>query len=318
MDCGIGDNGGSKTLIQSANTLVDLGNDVIFVDNGRNQHTWNPLKAKHLIIKDYTQIPEADVIIATGIKTVDSTDKCNIKNKYHWIRAHETWELIEKDVIRIIKESPSLKIVNSICLQNKLKQFNINSTIIRPGYDFNESFPLNIRNKNSKIVLGGLHCSKGRKRIYWIFESFKRLRKKFDMELYMYGTEKPSSLVSLYEKNPNPIIKNNMYNKIDIWMAPTNSEGLHMPPAEAGLTECCVVATNSELSGTQDYITNLKTGLVSDDNLESFIEAIQKAIDNKDLRYELGKNLRNKILELGNREDNMKELIKVFENECNR
>ena len=39
------------------------------------------------------------------------------------------------------------------------------------------------------------------------------------------------------------------------------SEGLHLPPAEAMMTECAVVGTEAELSGIQDYIIPDETGL---------------------------------------------------------
>ena len=48
---GLGNNGGSFTLIKSGNTLVKMGHDVTFVDSGQNQHIWVPLIAKHKIVK---------------------------------------------------------------------------------------------------------------------------------------------------------------------------------------------------------------------------------------------------------------------------
>ena len=77
LNTGLGNNGGSLTLIKSANMLKKMKHDVTVVDSGRNKNTWVALEAKHEIIPDHTRIPYADVIIATGIKSVDSTNKCN-------------------------------------------------------------------------------------------------------------------------------------------------------------------------------------------------------------------------------------------------
>ena len=71
---GLGNNGGSSTLVKSGNTLVDLGHEVTFVDHMRNMHTWTPLEAKHKIVKrDLSRLPSADIIIATGYKSVAHT-----------------------------------------------------------------------------------------------------------------------------------------------------------------------------------------------------------------------------------------------------
>ena len=62
--------------------------------------------------------------------------------------------------------------------------------------------------------------------------------------------------------------KNDFYNYVDIWLSPSMSEGLHLPPAEAGLTACPTVATTAELSGMQDYVIHRKTGMVTANNLK--------------------------------------------------
>ena len=57
---GLGNNGGSFTLIKSGNTLVDMGHDVTFVDSGKNQHTWVPLKANHKVVRQKAKLPKND------------------------------------------------------------------------------------------------------------------------------------------------------------------------------------------------------------------------------------------------------------------
>ena len=62
---GLGNQGGSSTLIKSGNALVDMGHEIFFVDSMRNQHTWTPLKAKHIIVNpnDTKRLPDADFIM---------------------------------------------------------------------------------------------------------------------------------------------------------------------------------------------------------------------------------------------------------------
>lgn len=316
MNCGIGNNGGSKTIIESANTLQELGCDVTLVDNGKNYNTWNPIKCNHMIIKNFKDFPYGDVVIATGYKTVDSTirlsEKCG--KKVHWIRALELWNYTEQEIFNKILNNNLKKIVNSICLQRKLSQYGIKSKIIRPGHNFDEIFPLEIRNDN-KIIIGGLYnegVKRSKKRTEWIFEVYNKIKNKYDIELWMFGSDgTPKFHVDKYFKNPDIETKNKIYNKIDIWLSPSLLEGLHIAPAEAMLTKCCVVGTNAEMSGTEDYLVDNSTGLVSKNDFNSFLDNIETLIRNKVLRNFYGENGRNMILALGNRIVNMKKFINL-------
>jgi len=317
FNTGLGNNGGSLTLIRSANTLLDFGVDVKIVDSGRNQHSWSVLFADHIIVKDPSEFPYADVVVATGMKSIESTLDCSSPVKMHWIRGLETWVYPEDKLIKVLKESQTIKIVNSICLEKKLRSYKIGSYLIRPGYDFEDYYPTNSRSSN-KIILGGIYnegTKRRTKRVDWIFKCFSALKDRYEnIELWMYGSEnQPSNnLISYYKKDANEAEKNYIYNNVSIWLCSSCLEGLHIPPAEAGLAEVCVVATEAEMSGTQDYLTHNVTGLVSKDDLTSFIQMVEHAIVDRKLRDKLGKNLRMKLLQLGDRRDNMYKLLELM------
>ncbi len=313
---GLGNQGGSATLVNCANTLFKLGYEVYVVDSMKNQHTWTPLLAKHMINK----LPDADVIIATGYQSVRATVKaptrCGVK--FHYIRAWETWQMSEQAIVKNILQQPTIKIVNGIGLQKKLKSCNIDSKIIRPGYDF-EDFYLQTKRNNQTIILGGVYRT-GKfahiKRTDWILRAATRIKKKIkNVELWMFGTESnPNySVIDKYFRSPSKEDKQYFYNMIDIFLAPTKQEGLHMPPAESMLTETAVVGTNAELSGMQDYLIHEKTGLVSDNNFQSFSTNVEKLVINKNFRKRLGVNGRMKILDIGDRKSNMKKMVEYFE-----
>ena len=317
---GLGDNGGSLTLIKCANTLFNLGHEVIIIDTGRNQHSWTKLNTPHLICNSNDKIPDADVIIATGYKSVPLTcsapKRCGIK--LHYIRGWETWQYPEQQIYEKILKTPTIKIVNSICLKNKLKQYKVDSTIIRPGYDLEDLYPMNIRNKKSSFVLGGLY-TKGKhekiKRTQWIFDTAKYFKNKYpNVKLIMFGnSELKNNLVDEYYYKPSMQNKNKFFNLVDVWLAPVMQEGLHMPPAEAMLTGCPVVATNAEMSGTQDYVISGVTGIVTKNIINSFIEGVDSLYQNAGIRKDIGILAREKILELGSREENMKKFINFLE-----
>lgn len=319
ISCGLGNNGGSTTIIKSANTLHELGHEVTIVDSGKNKHTWNEIKCNHLIIKDLNDFPSGDVVIATGFRTVDSTveldDRCG--KKYHYIRSFENYHCNEKEIISVFK-APTIKIVNSICLQRKLLEYGEPSTIIRPGYDFNEIFPLNIRKNNECVIIGGLYnegSKRSTKRTEWVFGTYDYLKNQgCNVKLYMFGTDgTPSRKIDKYLKDPTIIEKNKLYNEVDIWLSPSSLEGLHIVPAEAMLTECACVGTDADQSGTEDYLIHCETGLVSNNTFSSFINHVEVLVNNRLTRIAFGEAGRQMVKSLGTREDNMKKLIRLLE-----
>jgi len=314
---GLGDNGGSSTIINSANTLVDLGHEVYIVDSGKNCHTWTPLKAEHLRCN---RIPDADFIIATGYKsvgpTVSAPSSCGIK--LHWLRAWETWQMPERDIVKKILGAPTIKLVNGIGLQKKLEFYNCKCHIVRPGYDIDSFKPLGIRENNQKIIIGGLYNEDRKnqeKRTSWLYQTaFEIKTKRNDVEFWMFGTHsRPKGfLMEHYIQKPSLKEKNEFYNRVNIWLAPSSLEGLHMPPAEALLTECAVIGTDSEMNGMKDYLTHMKTGLICLNNLTSFVKATRNLMNDLKLQEELGKRGRKKIIELGSREENMIEFVNLL------
>lgn len=318
---GLGNNGGSSTLIKSGNTLSELGTDVIFLDSGSNRHTWNKLECEHKIVKEGMPLPPADFIIASGYKsvayTLTSPKSCGIK--CHWIRGWEIWQMPEEEIVKRILHTPIIKFVNSICLQNKLKQYAVESTIVRPGYDTTELYPFekSVRGEYDEFILGGIFAEKKheeRKRTKWIFETSKYMKSKYpNIKLWMFGTRENPKSSDWYYIKPNKIQKNYFYNKVNIWLAPTMLEGLHMPPAEAMLTECPVVGTNAEMSGMQDYLIHEKSGLVSENNLNDFIKQVDRLYNDEPLRKYLGQEARLTILDkIGDRRSAMENFLNVL------
>jgi len=317
---GLGNNGGSLTLIKSANILQDMGHGVYFIDNGKNKHTWVALEVEHIISNDNDYIPNADVIIATGYKsvakTVSAPDRCGLK--VHWIRGWETWQFQPKKIVSYILEAPTVKLVNSIGLKKMLKYYNFKSEIIRPGYDLDELYPQKIKRKTNSFILGGLY-TRGKheriKRTHWVLETFKYLKQKYgNISLWMFGNDLiPKGVIDNYIHRPTPDAKQYFYNNIDLWLSPAIQEGLHMPPAEAMMTGCPVVGVDAELSGTHDYLINGITGIVSENRLEEFISNAEKLYLNSEMRQDMGKRARLKIEELGSREDNMNKLINYID-----
>jgi glycosyltransferase involved in cell wall biosynthesis len=318
INVGLGNQGGSLTLIKSANMLQRLGHEVYIIDSMKNQHTWTSLKVKHIIISKHNKIPDADIIIATGYKswkhTLGLPKRCG--KKYIWLRGWEIWNASERDIVSILSNENIIKLVNSSCLKNKLLTYKIKSHIIYPGNDFEDIYHMNIRKNKNKVILGGLYHTRHKtKRSEWIINVVKLLKEKYNnIELYMFGSNKDpkNSVINKYISQPSISKKNKFFNEIDIFLSPSNLEGLHIVPQEAMLAECAVVGTNAELSGMQDYLIHEKTGLVSDNNFQSFSTNVERLVNNENFRKKLGVHGRMKIIEIGDRKTNMKNMVEFF------
>lgn len=321
LNCGLANNGGSDTIVRSANTLVDLGHRVTIVDNINCSYTWGAIKAEHRNVRNPADIPDADAVISTGFKTVveSLSFPAQCGKRFHWIRGWETWTYPEPYIVNTILRYPVTRMVNGIQLQKKLAGYGVASHLVRSGYDFGQFSCLNARNGSDQVILGGLYNTgkkRSGKRMDWIFEAAKRLKQELNITLWMFGIDKKlkSESTAAYFQEPSLQTKNQIYNQVDIWLAPTVLEGLHKPPAEAMLTECPVVGTEAELSGMSDYLVHNKTGLVADNNLESFVEQVRLLVADKELRRRLGKQARQAVLALGDRKTNMQKMIEVLEN----
>ena len=317
---GLGNNGGSSTIVNSANVLMELGHEVYVVSSTKNYHTWTKLKVPHMRAEG-KKIPDADFIIATGYKSVKATvnapSRCG--QKLHWIRGWETWQMAERDIVKGVLQAPTIKLVNSVGLQKRMNVYNCNSYIVRPGYDIDKYYPLGIREKNENVILGGLYNQNRHnqiKRTGWIWETAFKLKSiRRNLELWLFGDHpRPKGfLFENYIRRPSLDEKNKFYNHINIWLAPTALEGLHMPPAEAMLTGCPVIGTNSKMNGMQEYLIHGKTGIITENTLDHFVDAVKNLMDDKELQIELGKNAREKVLKIGSRHENMKQFIQLLQ-----
>ncbi len=314
---GLVQNGGSYTIVKSVNTLVKLGHEVTIIDSMKNQHTWIELIGNHLIPRLESDIPSADVVIATWFKSVSPMMKLPSRcgKKYHWIRGWETWQMSEKKIVSYVLNPPSVKLVNSIGLQQKLLEFGIQSYIVRPGNDINDIYIMKMKKK--KLILGGLYNVRHKtKRSQWIFQTVKFIRETCNKKicLWMFGShpDPKNPIINKYFQEPNIEEKNFLYNNVSLWLSPSSLEGLHIVPQEAMLAGCPVITTDTKLGGTRDYIINLKTGLIVHDDLDSFKKGVKSIINDNKLRGIMSKNCREKIISLGSREENMEKMVKLF------
>lgn len=301
VNSGLGNNGGSRTVILCSQVLEKLGHRCDIIGTS-DRFTW----FEHKPIIPYFP-SDLDVIIATACTTVASTLYSGVPKKAWYIRAHEDWAMDEKDLITCYNAG-LLNIVNSKGLQEKLKSYGVESKVIYQGIDFDWWEGRNLRPKD-KIRIGALHTRQPRKR----WKDFVKLAKILGTKDYEYvgmGNAKPDdNFLTEFKLNANVDELNSLYSSCHIWFAPTENEGLHNVPMEASLCKCLIVCSDHKLNGmVLDYAFDDTALVYKFGDLDHAADLIRHP--NWDVIERMDNHLRNNI---GSREKNMKKMISLLE-----
>ncbi len=287
---GLGNNGGSRTLLLCAENLALYGDEVVMFSNHKSKYSWHKPKGIHFAYGN-TQ-PKCDVAIATGYKSVSHVRKSNADRKYYYIRGHELWQQKHE---KLVKSYKSLKcIVNSEWLQKLLAENGVDSDIIYPGLDF-EWFYSEKRNRSG---FGALYHNR------------HKTKRHGDAVQVAVQTGWPLQMLNKHIKNASPKDTRRFYNKFLAWFAPTELEGLHNPPMEAALCGCALVCTDHPCGGMLDYARHNETALVYPArNLKVAANYLDRIMHDDALRMKLVKNM-NMVLrqKIGDRITNMHKL----------
>ena len=293
-DVGLGNNGGSRTLIKCAENLSLIGHDVVLFTNVPNRYTWSGITGPELIVGN--KHPKGDVVIATGYKSVKNTLKSSIQKKFYYIRGYETWVTKSVNLMRSYK---SLRcIVNSEWLSRFLRKKGVYSDLVYPGLD--DSFW--DKGKERENVFGAIHHKK---------HKTKRHDDAFGVsKLSKY----PVLMLNKDIKSPSERKLNRWYNRMKVWMSPSELEGLHNPPMEAGMAGCALVCTDHKKSGTSDYAIHGETALVySARDLAQAAKCVKSLMVDDALRDRLSSGLQGLLKsKIGTRKENMERMAFIL------
>ena len=240
--CGLGNNGGTKTIIKSGEVLKCLGCGVSILADVNN-YTWH----KHnLYFRPDISFCGYDTIVSVSVWDVDSTLEISKKHGLKpvwWIRGWEKWVKGEEWLISQLRkfyEFGGLLICNSSWLVDHLRSLNMYSELCFAGLDLNFWKDYGMRDCNGKLTIGGLWSDKHKTKRFDILERV----------MYHFGDKFNYKIL---KNNLNNVQLRNFYNECDIWIATSELEGFHQVPAEAALCGCYVIATNNKKGGTCDY-----------------------------------------------------------------
>jgi hypothetical protein len=281
---GLGPNGGSRTILKSAEALRALGHrvDVVAV---KDNFTW----FKHP--KILSKIPkDADAVVSISISDIRWMHKqapVNAK-KFYWMRGYENWRGLsnEEYVGKLVKQKI---IVNSTGLKLHLARLGIPSRLCWAGMDDETEQRGGYVYKNCTIGFLGPSMHKSKR-----YDLCQKLKERFPHFHY-------SVLQNVKESE-----RNDFFDRVGIWFAPTESEGFHNPPAEAALRGAVVICNRLESNGMMDYADD-ETAMRYDsfDEVVEFVKnpAWDKVKKMQDLLW-------NKI---GTRKQNMEKFVRILE-----
>ena len=310
---GLGNNGGTRTLLKCQESLVRLGHKCVIVATTDKFDWFHHIHPSSIIPNSY------DAIIATACTTVNETIQSRILNKFWYIRGHETWVPgYNEDVINNMYTNKLIKITNSKWIQNHITNLGNKCYLVHQGIDFDSWSNLKLRNHQDKITIGCLYSSKESKG----WKDFKILASILgkNFSYISFGIKDKGQVISKntwlteYESNPDNKTLNKLYSKCHYWFVPTMLEGLHNPPMEASLCGCKIIVNDCERNGTIDYCIPWTTCLIyPHGNISYAAEIIQKD-ETFDIHMvdAMNTQLREQI---GNREENMLKLVKILKSE---
>ncbi len=250
---GLSDNGGSKTIIKSAEALRLLGHSVYVVAHS-DRHTW----VKHPKVKRRIK-KGTDVIVAASISDIWPMQRQAPKGAKlaYWARGFESWQKPPADIYKILRRfcAHHKILTNSSWLRDKFKRHKIKSKVVFSGMDLDAWQDLGVRT-HGKVGIGCLHNPDHATKKWSSFMKLKEILGTDLFRYYSFGRRKNSEPDVKHFASPSHDELLYMYSRCHIFYAPTVLEGFHNCPAEACLCGALVVASDVPSNGMGDYSSN--------------------------------------------------------------
>lgn len=216
---GINRNGGSLTILKSADTLRQLGHRVTVVSHTDRCAWYKHPPCERVIPKD------ADVCVAVSASDIRLVAKEAPRGakRVWWMRGIEKWQMPEKDIRHQASK------IKTICNAQHLVDWLGHGTLCYAGLDLD----MWADEKKKRNGVGGLHNERHKTKRSDIVEKL--------CDIMVTGNSKQSELKGIY-------------NACSTWLATSSLEGFHQMPAEAALCGCLVVGFDGPHSGTGDWL----------------------------------------------------------------
>ena len=307
-NCGLGNNGGSKTIICSAETLNEMGHDC-YILSKVDTYTLNTHRAN--VIKDIPliSISSFDAIINCSAWEIEHTLSLGHRNSYWWLRGWEDYRP-EGEIKKYIHKIPML--VSSIGLQRRLESYGVESELIYQG--INIDFWKCASKKPEYPRVGILANVKENKRFKDALKIVDKIGDKFQYAAVGESRTITNAIRKELKHRNIPLLESlnkyrmrDFYSLCNIWLQASYNEGLCNMAMEAALCDCLILANVDGLSGVDDYHQYVLTYFDTDHACTWLNQYPDKYID----RFVNNCKIEIKT-KIGSRKECMKKLIKAI------
>jgi hypothetical protein len=300
----LGNQGGTRTILLSAQTLRELGHTVSVVAH-KDRFTW--FKHPHPV----WEIPKgADAVIAVTISDVPLVMKeANGRKMAYWARPFETWSMPEDEIVKLLRKfthAGGRVMCNSSWQVRWLGKHGVDGTVQFAGIAEKEWVHVDEVTADRYIEWGsgtiGCQYSKAPRK-QW--KRFKELHRELgdDYRWCSFGSSPYSKPWLSHLHNPDRNQLQAMYWQCGYFFCPNKLEGFYNVAAEAALSGCVIVRLDHPRGGMDDY----------SDSENSIVAGSVKEAAERIRRGDVpSKSCRERVLAIGTRTDNMKKLVELL------
>lgn len=339
--------GGFKIVFQYANELADRGNEVhiTFLINlsksitrkflaslknklldreYKTRITWFKLNSEvkvhyNVILK--SNIPKADVVIATAVHTADVVDKLDFSygKKFYFIQGRDVWGKSE-EFVNSTYQLPLTKIVVSHWLRRIVNRYTNDYISVIPNFLENNSFYSKLDIINRPNIISILYHEIPDKNVQFGINVLKEVKKYVpDLEVRMFSVfDKPKDLPAYFKYYCNPdhdTLRDEIYGKSIVYLNPSLSEGWGLTVMEAMASGAVVVS--SKIDGVLEYcVNNDNSILVKPNDFNGFVNSIINVVNDDETKRNISSNGTN-ISKKFNVSKSTDKLLKVFKDADN-
>jgi|WetSurMetagenome_2_1015567.scaffolds.fasta_scaffold00061_15 glycosyltransferase involved in cell wall biosynthesis len=224
-------------------------------------------------------VPTSDYIIACPIQAALWLNRYPRRKgrKLYFIQGFEDWEM-SPDIVMATWKFPMKKIVVALWLQDIAAAAGETACYVPNGLDnkaFAVTIPYGARFPRSVLFV---HHSLALKGVSFMLDALVELKRMFpDLAAHCFAPyPRPSSLPDFitFTSNPSQPGLRDLYNKSAVFVAPSLSEGWGLPPCEAMLCGCAVIAT--DIGGHREFVEDGRNAvLCKPGSAESIVEKVE-------------------------------------------
>lgn len=238
---------------------------------------------------------------------------------------------IHRTLIRFNLSKADKILSTSNIMKKKTNKYTSKNVIVTPfGIDVDKFCPQKVKSlfEPNDLVIGTIKTLEKKYGIEFLIKAFLILKEKYredSLKLLIVGSGSQeqylkkmvndfgiqnSTIFSGYISND---FVQNYHNMIDIYVAVSTEDSESFGVAILEASSCSKPVIVSNVGGLTEVVEDHKTGfIVEKENAESIVEAIEVLLNDENLRNELGRNGRNKVIKEYNWKDCVERMISIY------